>query len=89
MRTSIRLISMIGLIVGLAACAATAPTAPPQAAASHDPSCLKQTGSRLPVGATGCAGSGRSYSSDDINRTGATTAGAALPLLDPSLTTSH
>jgi hypothetical protein len=89
MTTVIRLLSVAGLIVGLAACAATAPSASRETVAARDPSCLKQTGSRLPVGATGCAGFGRSYSSDDINRTGATTPGAALPLLDPSLSTGH
>ncbi|HWJ34977.1 MAG TPA: hypothetical protein VNR70_06910 [Steroidobacteraceae bacterium] len=54
------------------------------AATRHDPTCLTDTG--VPVNGAKCVGFGRSYSSDDIMRTGATSLGEALPLLDPSFT---
>jgi len=72
----------------LAGCAAIADgtKAKPErpTAAAENPSCLTQTGSRIGVKGE-CRGTGRSYTSDDINGTGATTAGGALRLLDPSI----
>jgi hypothetical protein len=72
----------------LAGCAATAGNtkagAERSAAVRTDPTCLTETGNPAASGA--CRGYGRSYSSDDIRRTGATTVGDALPLLDPSIT---
>jgi hypothetical protein len=66
---------------------ATPQTEKPSAAAEN-PSCLTHTGSR--IGGKGkCRGTGRSYTSEDINRTGKTTVGEALPLLDPSITVHH
>jgi hypothetical protein len=54
-------------------------------AAAENPGCLTHTGSR--IGGKGkCRGTGRSYTSEDIKRTGATTVGGALPLLDPTIT---
>jgi uncharacterized protein YceK len=53
--------------------------------AAENPSCMTQTGSRIGVKGE-CRGTGRSYTNDDINRTGATTAADALRLLDPSIT---
>ena len=40
--------------------------------------CTQETGSRLPPKKDACAGVGRSYAKDDIDRTGAITAGGAL-----------
>jgi hypothetical protein len=57
-------------------------------AAAANPSCLTQTGSRISAKGK-CRGTGRSYTSDDIKRTGATTVGEALPLLDPSIVVHH
>jgi hypothetical protein len=57
-------------------------------AAAENPSCLTQTGSRISVKGT-CRGSGRSYTSNDIRGTGATTPGGALRLLDPSIIVHH
>jgi hypothetical protein len=75
-----------GLVLG--GCAATAgntkPGAERSAAVRTDPTCLTATGSPAAGGA--CSGYGRSYSSDDIRHTGATTVGDALQLLDPSIT---
>jgi hypothetical protein len=80
----------VGILAALAlfGCAATSPNSKPAAAAvaANDPNCLTQTGSNIPHGKGKCVGYGRSYSSEDIDRTGATSAGAALRLLDPSLT---
>jgi hypothetical protein len=56
-------------------------------AAAANPSCLTQTGSRISKGK--CRGAGRSYTSDDMKRTGSTTVGDALPLLDPSIVVHH
>jgi hypothetical protein len=58
------------------------------AAVAQNPSCLTQTGSRIGVKGT-CRGTGRSYTSDDIKRTGATTVAGALPLMDPSIVVHH
>jgi hypothetical protein len=57
----------------------------PQAAVT-DPTCLDGTGTRLPAESAKCTVTGRSYSHDDITRTGATNVGEALQLLDPSIT---
>jgi hypothetical protein len=69
-------------------CATTADNAKPKpavAAAAKDPTCLTDTGSRI-SGNSKCRGFGRSYSSQDIDRTGQTSAGDALALMDPSIT---
>jgi hypothetical protein len=75
------------LVAGLVlfGCAATSQK-PATSAALKDPNCLTETGSRISVGKPSCRGYGRSYSSDDIQRTGSTSAGSALALLDPSIT---
>jgi hypothetical protein len=80
MATYLRVTSAIVSMLLLAACAATVADTKP------DPTCLTQTGSRIAVNGTNCSAVGRSYTSDDINRTGATTAAGALRLLDPSIT---
>lgn len=51
-----------------------------------DHNCLRSTGSLIPPPKGGCLPvTGRSYSHEDIRRTGATTTGDALRLLDPSV----
>ncbi|MDP9091062.1 MAG: hypothetical protein M3O26_20295 [Pseudomonadota bacterium] len=59
---------------------------PASAAVVSDPNCLTETGSRISAGKSNCRGFGRSYSNDDISRTGQTSAADALGLLDPSIT---
>jgi hypothetical protein len=54
--------------------------------AVKDPPCLTQTGTRIPAKRKECVAFGRSYTQDQIRTTGATTAAAALRLLDPSIT---
>jgi len=48
--------------------------------------CLPSTASRIAPAEGKCSALSRSYSGDDIRRTGATTAGRALQMLDPSIT---
>ncbi|HXP64731.1 MAG TPA: hypothetical protein VN815_04575 [Steroidobacteraceae bacterium] len=73
--------------ITLLGCATTKP--PTQAAAANDPSCLTGTGSRIAPAPGQCRGVGRSYSNQDIDRTGQTSAGNALGLLDSSITVHH
>ena len=53
-----------------------------------DRSCLQTTGSLIPAKPGTCLtlAPGRSYSKDDIDRTGQPTLGPALQMLDPSIT---
>jgi hypothetical protein len=67
-------------------CAATPQSKPAATAAMNDPNCLTETGSRVSAGKAACRGFGRSYSHDDIDRTGLTNAADALATLDPSIT---
>lgn len=85
-----RVIGIIASLLILAACAATTPNTKLQTAASvaQNPACVKQTGSRISTDDANCR-PGHAYSSDDINRTGATSTGDALRLLDPSITVIH
>jgi hypothetical protein len=55
------------------------------AAVAKDPACMTRTGSRIPVKTKGCTGFGRSYSTEDLKRTGATNVGSALRVLDSSI----
>jgi len=88
MTTYVRTTSAIAAALILAACTANTAAVKPNAGApetvAQNPYCLNQTGSRIAASSADCA-FGRSYSSDDMNRTGATTTGDALRLLDPSI----
>jgi hypothetical protein len=76
--------AMLAALV-LFGCATTQkPNSKPEVA--RNPNCLTDTGGNINDNKLGCRGFGRSYSSDDIARTGATKAGDALILLDPSIT---
>jgi hypothetical protein len=77
----------------LAACATT-PSAPPTATAQTAKQmppvgCVASTGTTLPTKSTSCTAPGNTYSSDDLQRTGATTTPGALRQLDPDLTITH
>jgi hypothetical protein len=48
--------------------------------------CVQGTGSMIPHKAGQCAGFGRSYSEEDLRKTGKTSAGDALRMLDPAIT---
>jgi len=87
MAAYMRIAGLIVAGVALFGCASTTPNAkakPATAAVVKDPTCLTETGSRIP-GAK-CRGYGRSYSNEDIERTGQTSAADALALVDPSIT---
>jgi hypothetical protein len=75
-------LSGVALLLALAACASTHT---PRSANAVPPGCVASTGTRLPV-SDKCAGPGRTYTQEDIDRTGATTAGEALRNLNPALT---
>jgi predicted small secreted protein len=90
MTHSLRITTAIPAAFILASCAATTAGVKPDIAAAgptaRSPACLSDTGTRIPGNGTNCSAVGRSYTSDDINSTGATTADGALRLLDPSIT---
>src|SRR5580700_9985682 len=92
MTTYLRTASAIATLVLCVACAAGTADVKPKAAASalnQNPACLTQTGSRIAANDANCSAIGRSYSHDDIDRTGAVTADEALRLMDPSITVHH
>lgn len=74
----------------LAACAATPPSPDPtKTAANAKPpaGCVGQTATRIPVkDDKSCAGFGSTYTQQDIQNTGQTTVGGALPMMDPAIT---
>jgi hypothetical protein len=89
MNVTIKATGTILAALVLFGCAATPPnpnSKPATTAAAKDSSCITQTGSKISSGKPNCMTFGRSYSSEDIDRTGATSAGSALAILDPSLT---
>lgn len=68
----------------LGACASSPPATRTQAEAPVDRNCLRETGSRIPPRPGACViGVGRSYSRDDLDRTGGATTGDALRRLVP------
>jgi hypothetical protein len=87
MSTTLRIAGVIVSGLVLFGCAATSQNVQPKPAASAaNPNCLTETGSRIPSGKSACRGFGSSYSQDDIDKTGRTSAGDALAILDPSVT---
>jgi hypothetical protein len=65
------------------------PVSPPAKDAARA-SCLKDTGSRLKSkDCAATASPGRSYSKEELDRTGKVTAGGDLRMLDPAITTGH
>jgi hypothetical protein len=78
------------LLAALAIYGCATTHSPPPTAAARPSTCLTATGSRIPASSgTSCTAYGRSYSKTDIDRTGKTTVGGALGLLDPSVTITH
>jgi hypothetical protein len=90
MTTDLRTASAIAAVLVLTACAANTTGVKPNPAATaalvQNPACPPQSSSRIAASPANCAGFDHSYSSDDITRTGATTTGDALRLLDPAIT---
>jgi hypothetical protein len=89
MLTNFRVTAVITAAVVLGGCATSAIHPIASAGATTNPNCLTSTGSRIPATGTDCTATGRSYSNQDLQRTGATSVAGALPLLDPSLTVVH
>jgi len=87
---TLRVTSAIFAAIILAGCAATAVDtrgkAAKPAAVAINPACLNQTASRIPSSGANCSAMVRSYTNDDIMRTGQSSLGDALALLDPSIT---
>ena len=89
MKRSLALTVVAALALG--ACATTAPSPDPTKTAANDArppaGCVGQSATRIPVkDDKTCAGFGSTYTQQDINNTGQTTVGGALPLLDPAIT---
>jgi hypothetical protein len=80
--------AIIALLI-LGGCATTSGNMPPKAdssaAAEKNPACQTETTRRVGVNGTNCIAFGRSYTENDIKRTGATNAADALRLLDSSV----
>ncbi len=77
-------------LLTLTACATVSPTREVARTASLAPAaaraCVSDTATRIPVKPDQCAGFGRSYDQDDIQRTGRDQLGPALRMLDPAVT---
>lgn len=78
-------------VAGAQNSAATPAAAHRQVLNPGDRNCLQTTGSLIPAKPGTCVAvaPGRSYSRDDIDRTGQPTLGPALQMLDPSVTVQH
>ena len=78
------------LVLPLAACTTPSATREPRTSAflapARTPGCVTDTGTRIPVMPGNCAGFGRTYTQENLMRTGAADTGQALRLLDPALT---
>jgi hypothetical protein len=78
----------LGALALLLAACATAPVSPDKTATANarpPAGCVGQSATLIPVKPGTCAGFGRTYTRDDLDRTGQTTLGDALPMLDPSI----
>jgi uncharacterized lipoprotein YajG len=92
MKTYLRLMSVPGAALMLAACSSTAGNVKPNAtstASAQKAPCVEQTASRITSKDWNCSPSGRTYTSVDLSRTGVSPAQDGLQLLDPSLRIQH
>jgi hypothetical protein len=80
MSVNLRNIGTILAALVLFGCAAT------PADMAKNPNCLTETGSHLSAAKSDCRAYGRSFTKEDIARTGSTSTADALVLLDPSIT---
>jgi hypothetical protein len=76
----------LALAAVLAGCSSTPSQAKTAANSATPVGCVSSTGTRLATAPDACSGPGRTYSQDDINRTGQQTVGQALRNLNPALT---
>ena len=84
-----RPMGMICLALILAACATSGSPKPEGAPLAQNTQCVPHGATRIAAQDPTYTSVGRCYSRTDIERTGATTAADALPLLDPSITVQH
>ena len=89
MRTRIATLSSVAAALALGACASTSGNAPTKPVAAAPPAGCVSGGSPIPAPPGNCAGFWHSTRKRDIRRTGETTAGGALRLLDPTVTVTH
>jgi hypothetical protein len=76
-----------GLVLCVVACASSPPTGGADKTANRSPAgCITDTGSRIPASPDDCTALGNTWTKTDIDQTGATDAGHALRLLDPTVT---
>jgi len=74
----------------LAACSTTKPATTPDSRTAAVTCADSGTGTHLPTQPGKCSASPiRSYSQDDVQRTGQTNVGDALRMLDPAITVHH
>jgi hypothetical protein len=73
-------------VLALAGCASSSDTKPTAAVTGPMPDCSSSTASLRAATTPNCAGVGRSYSSKELNRNGATSIGDAMRQLDPAIT---
>jgi hypothetical protein len=59
------------------------------AAPDHGPMCVSATGERMPAKSGSCSVYGRSWSREDLERSGQPDVGQALQQIDPSVTVQH
>jgi hypothetical protein len=81
-----------GLVLCVVGCASSSPTRGPATdkTANRPPAgCVLHTGSRIPASPGECTALGNTWSKTDIDQTGATVAGQALRLLDPTVTVTQ
>jgi len=85
--STLALVILGALLCTAIANADDAKPAPQPAHASSPSTCMRDTATRIKLAPGECSASaGRSYSKEDVDRTGKTTAGGALRLMDPSVT---
>jgi hypothetical protein len=87
----LKLLSSLSVLSLLLAACATPPANPGKstAAVQTPPGCVGQSATRIPVKEGTCAGFGSTYTRQDIDNTGQTTADRALALMDPAVRTGH
>jgi hypothetical protein len=73
-------------VLTLAGCASSSDTKPTAAVTGPMPDCPISAANLRPATTPNCVGVGRSYSSKELNRNGATSIGDAMRQLDPSIT---
>ena len=88
----VRSLLLCGVIsAAICGCASTAPQSDAKTrTAAVAPQCAAETGSRIHRDSSQCSASpSRTYTRDDIERTGSIDTAEALRLLDPTITVHH